>query len=448
MSANPRKKPSRRDFLKTSAAASAAGAVAASFPSISLGRAAKNRKLKLGFIGCGGRGTGAASQALSADQHVELTAMGDVFPDQIEKALAVLEKKHSGQLDVPKKRQFIGLDAYQEVLDSGVDVVILTSPPGFRPMMFEAAVEKGVHIFCEKPMGTDVPGVKRVAAAARKAKEKGLTVMSGFCWRYSESRRGAYQQIFDGAIGDVRSVYATYLNPTVHAMPDDPVKPEQLRDIEWQIQNWHNFVWIGGDSLVEQAIHSVDKIGWVLGDTDPVSCVGMGGRQQPMPGTQIFDHFAITYEYPNGIRAFMHSRQQSNVYNENSDYITGCDGVCTIGKGTDPFITDNAGQPSWRFKSDPDSGMSPNMYQQEHDELFASIRNDTAHNDGEWMTHSCLLGIMGRMAAYTGQKITWDQVINDETSLYPEGLEWDSRIDVGPMPTPGSTELVPATIKA
>ena len=444
MPTNPTPDPStRREFIRKSAAVSAAVA----FPSVSLGQAAAKRKLKLGFIGTGGRGTGAASQALKADENVELYAVGDVFQSQLDKALGVLDATHLGQVNVPAERQFVGLDAYEKVLDSGVDAVILTSPPGFRPMMFEAAVERGVHIFCEKPMGTDVPGVLRVKAAAKKAKEKGLTVMSGFCWRYSESRRAAYQEVFDGNIGGVQSVYATYLNPRVHAMPEDPVKPEQLRDIEWQIQNWHNFVWLGGDSLVEQAIHSVDKIGWVLGDVDPVSCVGMGGRAQPMPGTQTFDHFALAYQFPNGIHAFMHSRQQVNAYNENSDFITGEDGVLTIGKGTDPFITDKTGGPKWRFRSNPDSGMDPNMYQQEHNEFFASVRGEKAHNDGEGMTHSCLMGIMGRMAAYTGQKITWEEMIKDETSLYPEGLEWDSRLDVGPMPAPGGfSELVPVQV--
>jgi predicted dehydrogenase len=218
--------------------------------------------------------------------------------------------------------------------------------------------------------------------------------------------------------------------------------------MEFQLRNWQHMNWLGGDSLVEQAIHSVDKIGWVMGDIDPVSCVGMGGRQQPMPGGQTFDHFAITYEYPNGIRAFMHSRQQVGVYNENSDYITGEDGVLTIGKGKDPFIQDMDGKPKWRFRAKKDSGIDPNMYQQEHTELFASIRGEKAHNDGEWMTHSCLLGIMGRNAAYTGQKVTWEDLIADETSLYPEGLEWDSGIEVGPEPRPGGfVELTPAKIK-
>jgi predicted dehydrogenase len=288
----------------------------------------------------------------------------------------------------------------------------------------------------------------RVAAASKVAKKKGLSVMAGFCWRYNEARRQAFQRVADGEIGDVRSVYASYLTSTVKTFPEGVTKPEQMSDFEWQISNWHNFIWLSGDSIVEQAIHSVDKINWAMGDITPLTAVGMGGREQPNPGGQIYDHFSICYEFPNNIRCFMSSRQQRGTYNENADYITCSDGALVIGRSSDPYIIDKDGKPIWRYRSKDDPASLASMYQQEHDELFASIRNESGHNDGEWMCNSTLMGIMGRNAAYSGQLVKWEDVLADETNLMPDGLEWDSYLDIGPTPVPGMEPLAVPTVQS
>lgn len=423
---------SRRTVLKAASAGALAGLA---FPGVVLG-AEDSRRLKVGLVGCGGRGTGAAQDAMSADSNAELWAVGDVFPDAIEGSLRSLKEQFRDRVNVEDGRKFVGMDAYQKVLDSGVDVVLLATPPGFRPLHFQAAVEAGKHIFCEKPVAVDTPGVRVVMEAAAKAKEKGLAVMSGFCWRRSASRRAAFEQIHNGAIGDIVSYYATYLTGPVKPMQPASARKPEWSDVEWQVRNWYNFSWLSGDSLVEQAVHSVDKIGWAFGDKPPVSCIGVGGRQIPMEGANIFDHFSVVYEFPGGVFATMASRQQPNCDGENADYIRGTKGECVIGKrGTGaPVIT---GETRWRFRGD-----DPNMYVQEHRELFASIRAGTPVNDGEWMCNSTLMAIMGRMAAYTGKRVTWEQVMNSKEDLAPDDLQWNSSFTPTPMPLPGVTQLI------
>ena len=248
---------SRRDFLAASSLA--AGALA--FPSIASAQHKADR-IKIGIIGCGGRGTGAVNNALTADPGVQLVAMADVFPDRLETSLKNLSAKYpeaSGRIDVPKSRQFSGLEAYKQVLASDIDVVLLAAPPGFRPLHFAAAVEAGKHIFCEKPMGTDPVHARGLLDSARKAKAKSLSVVAGFCWRYSD-RRSLFDKIHSGAIGQVRGMHHTYLGGPVKPMPAPETRPDGMSDVEWQLRNWMNFVYLSGDGLVEQACHSVDKM--------------------------------------------------------------------------------------------------------------------------------------------------------------------------------------------
>jgi hypothetical protein len=207
-----------------------------------------------------------------------------------------------------------------------------------------------------------------------------------------------------------------------------------MSDVEWQIRNWYNFVWLCGDSLVEQAVHSADKIAWAMKDEPPVSCVGVGGRTVPAEGGNIYDHFEVNYIYPNGVRAFLANRQSVGCYNENSDYILGTDGTCTIGRGPVPRIE---GKNTWTF-----TGQQYNMYQKEHDLLFASIRKGQPMNDGKRMATSTLLAIMGRTAAYTGQEITWDQMMNGQEKLFPDPLEWNGSLAVKPLAQPGVTKFL------
>jgi len=425
---------SRRQFLKTSGAAVVSSAMAAPFILSSEARAAgTSEKLKIGFIGCGGRGSGAAKQALKADSNVELYAMADVFEEKITKSLEQLKKIAPEQINCPPERQFVGLDAYKKVIGSGVDVVLLTTPPGFRPQQFKAAVEAGKHVFLEKPMATDAPGVRSVLESVKLAKQKKLAVVAGFCWRYDYARREFFKRILDGAIGDLRALYGCYWAGPVKPMPAPETRPAGMGDVEWQLRNWYNFVWTCGDGLVEQGCHTLDKILWAMKDEPPQKCVAVGGRQVSNPGGNIFDHVEVNFVWPNGARGFFGHRQLPKSYNKVADYVMGTKGVGTIGEGPQPEIT---GETKWAYAGDKND-----MYQTEHDEFFASIRKGEPINDGERMATSTMASIMGRMAAYTGQEITWEKALASEERLVPEVLDWKQELPVAPMAVPGTTKF-------
>ncbi len=423
----------RRDFIKTAGTAAGA-ALSLGFPAVISAQTVTNA-LKVGLIGCGGRGTGAASQALHADAYAELTAVGDVFQPQIDASLAELGRisKIADHVKIEKSNQFVGLDAYQKVLDSGIDVVVIATPPGFHAQHLAAAVDAGKHIFCEKPAATDAPGIRSVLASADKAASKNLSLVAGFCWRYNTMISDTFKQVKDGALGKVVSYYATYYTNPVKPMPPASTRPAGMSDAEWQIANWYNFVWLCGDSLVEQAVHCADKIAWLMNDQPPTSCVAVGGRVIPAEGGNIYDHFEVNYLYPNGVRATLANRQIEGCYNENADYILGSDGACTLGRSPVPRIE---GKTNWTW-----SGQKYDMYQREHDVLFASIRQHQPVNDGKRLATSTLLAIMGRMAAYTGQEITWDQALNSQENLFPDHLTWQSSLSVPPRAEPGITKF-------
>ena len=428
----------RREFLKNSSGAVLGAAIASPFILAGRGEAQTNSDtLRIGLVGCGGRGSGAAQQALNADKNVVLTAMGDAFEDRLKGSLASLkaDRATGERVKVDPEHQFAGLDAYQKVINSGVDVVLLATPPGFRPVHFKAAIDAGKHVFCEKPMATDAPGLRAVMATAEEAKKKKLAVVAGFCWRYDYARREFFKRIHDGAIGEIRALYHSYYTGPVKPMPPASRRPAGMGDVEWQVRNWYNFVWLCGDSLVEQAVHSVDKLAWAMRDQPPLKAVAVGGRQIPNNEGNIFDHFEVNYEYPNGVRGFLGCRQQSNCYGETRDYLMGSTGLGTIGGRKSPV--EITGAAPWRY-----SGPTPDMYQVEHDELFASIRAGKPIHDGDRMCSSTLLALMGRMAAYTGNEITWEDALNSKESLVPEKLEWKMPLDVSPLPMPGKTAFV------
>ena len=434
MSEKPKKEPAgnRRQFIKSSSAAVLGGAVAPYFGQSLLGQSAET--IRVGLIGCGGRGSGAARQALNADSEVRLTAMGDVFSHRLQGSLNSLKRAAGEKVDVDPAMQFLGLNAYKKVIDSGVDVVILTSPPAFRPRHLKAAVDAGKHVFCEKPMATDAPGLRSVMASVAEAKRKRLAIVAGFCWRYDFPRRVLYQRIHDGAIGDIRSIYATYYTGPVNPIAPETQRPPDMTDLAWQLRYWQNFVWLSGDSICEQAIHSVDKIAWALREEMPVKAVANGGRQIPAHGGNIYDHFSVVYEYKGGLRTHLGSRQIAGCYNENSDYIYGTKGTGLINGWRDVRIE---GENPWRYQ-----GPKEDMYQVEHDELFASIRKGEPINDGDRMVTSCMMGILGRMAAYTGREVTWEEAMNSQERLVPDELDWDEELPVRPMALPGRTELL------
>jgi myo-inositol 2-dehydrogenase/D-chiro-inositol 1-dehydrogenase len=424
---------SRRNFFL----AGATGALLAGAPVLLKGAPA-GQAIKVGLVGCGGRGTGAANQAMNADDYTVLTAVADVSQDAIDACLATLRKQQGAKADtkiaVDKPRQFTGLNAYEQLINSGVDVVLLATPPGFRPTHLRAAIEANKHVFCEKPVATDAPGVRNVLETVRMAKAKNLNLVAGFCWRYANHIVETFDQVHSGAIGNLVAYYATYYTNPVKPMPPASTRPAGMSDVEWQIKNWYNFSWLCGDSIVEQAVHSVDKIAWSMKDQAPVSCVATGGRQIPAQGGNIYDHFSVNYLYPNGFRAFLSNRQSEGCFNENADFILGSEGTCTIGKGPVPRIT---GKTKWTFE-----GQKYDMYQKEHDELFAAIRKGLVINDGERMATTTMLAIMGRMAAYTGQQITWEQAMNSQEQLGPPTLDWKGSFAPSPMPQPGVTKFL------
>ena len=435
MNANSNSFSTRREFLKVSAAVGTALA-APSILSGNLFAKENSDTLRVGLIGCGGRGSGAADQALNADKNVVLTAMGDAFDEQLQKSLQSLKARQPDKVKVTPDKCFVGLDAYQKVINSGVDVVLLATPPGFRPVHLKAAIDAGKHVFCEKPVATDAPGVRSVFESAKAAKEKDLSIVCGFCWRRDVPRREFYRRIHDGAIGDIRAVYATYYTSPVKPMPAPSERPAGMGDLEWQMRNWYNFVWLSGDGYVEQCIHSVNKVAWAMKDEPPLKAVAVGGRQTPNHEGNIFDHMFVAYEYANDVRAFVGQRQVAHTYAETSDYLMGSAGIAKLQGGKAPYIK---AKETWRYH---DVGAKSDMYQNEHDELFASIRSGKHINDGEWMTQSTLMGIMGRMAAYTGKEVTWEEALNSQDRLVPEVLDWKMKLDIAPMAMPGMTKFV------
>jgi predicted dehydrogenase len=423
----------RRQFLLTSALASSALAAPAILsPRLFAGTASDT--LKVGLIGCGGRGSGAANEALNADKNVTLTAMGDAFEDRLQGALKNLQAAHPDKVKVAPENCFVGLDSHQKVINSGVDVVILATPPGFRPTHLTAAIAAGKHVFTEKPMATDSPGVRAVLAAAEEAKKKGLSLVAGFCYRYNTGVRAIMEKIHDGAIGDIRALYTTY--NTAYVWPPFPRQAEWT-DLQYQVKNWYYYTWLSGDHITEQAVHSLDKMAWAMKDVPPLKCVAHGGRQvrtAPEFGN-IFDHFSVVYDYADGVKGFHFSRQQNGCANDNSDYIMGTQGVAHIVRAfSGPFVI--KGRENWRFREDKPS----DMYQNEHDELFASIRKGQPINNGVRMAHSTLLAIMGRMAAYSGQEITWEQALNAQENLAPSNPTWSTPVAVPPVAMPGQTK--------
>ena len=418
----------RREFLK------AAGIIAA--PAIIRAQTVTNA-IKVGLVGAGGRGTGAASQALKADDYAELTAVGDVSLEQIDASLGRIARINGAKVKVENSKKYLGFDAYQRVIDSDVDVVLLATPPGFRPIQLRYAIEKNKHVFAEKPMAVDPAGIRSVVESVRMAKEKKRCIVDGFMWRYANHIQQVMEQIHKGIIGDVLSYYATYYTNPVKPMPPASSRPEGMSDVEWQTNNWYNFVWTCGDGYVEQAVHSVDKVAWCFNDVPPVSCVATGGRQIPQEGGNIFDHIQVNYLYPNGARAFIAHRQIPGIYNENGDYILGTNGKVTIGRGPLPIIEDHKGKRLWEFEGTKNDG-----YQFEHDILFAAVRKGEVVNKGDRMISSTLLAILGRTAAYTGAQLTWEQIQNSKLSTFPEPFDAKGSLPEMPTAKPGITKFV------
>jgi predicted dehydrogenase len=433
-------KPNRRIFLMKAATTVAAASAAAQIEIADNAYAGAGDSLKIGLVGCGGRGTGAAEQALTADRGNALYAMGDAFPEAIEESESLLKKRTpkevSDRIDVPPSRRFSGFDAYKQVIDE-CDVVLLTTPPAFRPIHFAYAVEKGKHAFVEKPMAVDAPGLRMFLEAARKSKDKGLSAVNGFCYRYFTPRRELMARVHGGQIGPVVSIETTYNSQGVwepdslHHLPRNQCKS----DMEYQLRNWYYYAWLSGDHIVEQAVHGLDTMAWAMNDAPPVRCWGVGGRQvrtEPKYGN-IYDHFSIVYEYPGDVRGYHQCRHWANTSARVADYVQGA-----VGRA-DVFGRAISGPNKWRYRA-ADGAPPLDMYQSEHNEMFAALRADKPINNVEQAAGSTLLALMGRMAAYTGEVISHEQALNSQESLVPATFDWGDAPRRA-VPIPGVTRF-------
>jgi predicted dehydrogenase len=427
-----RKSTSRRTFLQQTTVAMAGGALAATLGSARMAHASGSDILKVGLVGCGGRGNGAAANAMNAEDNVRLTALADLFPDRVEAAKKDLRAAIGAKYEVADDHCFVGFDAYQQLIDSGVDVVLLATTPHYRPQHLQAAVAAGKHVFCEKPVAVDPVGVLSVLATCEEAEKKGLSIVSGLCWRYDLGVRETINRIRDGAIGDIVAIHENYLTGTLWSRARKP----EWSEMEYQNRNWYNHTWLSGDHIVEQFVHSLDKSIWLMNDQPPMSCFGLGGRQvrvEPEFGN-IYDHFANCFEWANGVKVFAYTRQMAQCHNDVDDYILGTKGHAQVLVNNQQGLIN--GKPVFK-------GEKPSMYDYEHKELFAAIRSGKPINNGRFMAQSTMMGILGREACYTGKLLDWDTVLNSGMRLGPTTYEWS---DVPPedIATPGVT-TVPRT---
>lgn len=390
-------------------------------------------QLKIGLVGCGGRGSGAGVQALMADKDNILWAVGDAFADRLQSGLsgiteAMGESGRKDQVQVAGERRFVGLDAIDKVLGSGIDVILLATPPGFRPMQIEKSVKQGVHIFAEKPVATDAPGLRRVLAACAEAKQKNLTFVSGLCYRYHDGRREIVKRLQDGAIGEIQAIHGNYLTGELWNFPRKPT----WTDMELQLRNWLYYPWLSGDMIAEQHIHSLDVMAWIKKDVYPTKCYSLGGRQKRTEAQYgvIYDHFSTVYEWADGTRGFSYCRQQDGTYHNVNEYVLGTEGKADV------FAHQITGKTEWQMQ-----GKMGDMYQNEHDEMFAAIRAGKQIDNSHYMCESTLMAIMGRMAAYTGQEISREKALNSTELLMPNGVTLDMPTNAMQIAVPGLTKF-------
>jgi len=409
----------RRDFIAATTAATATFLI----PSGAFAQGSDT--IKVGLIGCGGRGTGAAGDAVASSPGVVIWSMGDVFQDRLDGSRKQLQDSLKNAYKVTNDRAFTGFDAYQKVINSGVDLVILATPPGFRPIHLKAAIDAKKHVFMEKPVAVDAPGVRTVIEASDRASALGLGIVAGTQRRHDLAYIETMKRVHDGAIGDVHTLYAYWNQGGLWMNP----RQANWSDMEWQLRNWLYFTWLSGDHITEQHVHNLDVCNWAM-RAHPVKAYGMGGRQvrtDPAYG-HVYDHFAIEYDYENGARMISQCRQIDGTASRVAEHIVGT-------KGTTNANTNIKGANPWRWEGD-----RPNPYMLEHRDLITSIRAGKPLNEGRQIAESTLTAIMGRMAAYTGQEVTWEQALNSQESLVPTTFSLGP-IATPPVAVPGKTAL-------
>ncbi len=424
---------SRRDFLKTSTALLSTTAVG----NLAIGRsahAAGDDVLRVGLIGCGGRGSGAAVNALNADKNAKLVAMADVFEWRLTGSLERTKAAKPDQVAVDDDHRFVGLDAYRQLIDSGVDVVLITVPSHFTPIYLKAAIDAGKHVFCEKTHAVDAPGVRTVMEATETAKKKGLSMVSGLAWRYHTGVRETMKRVHDGAIGEITSIEEICNTGHLRSLPRKP----ETTEMEYQLYNWYDFNWLSADLPGLNMVHNVDKGAWALHDEPPMKAWGMGGREVRKGPTfgDCFDHHATVYEYADGVKMFAYCRQINGTRTAVSDKFIGTKGRCDLLK----HIIE--GETNWRYE-----GPASNRFDLEHVALFDAIRSGKPLNNGQYMARSSLLALMSTWCTHTGQEITWQEALDSKKQVNPERYALDAEPPAKPGPDGNYPISVPGTTK-
>lgn len=439
---NEEMRDTRRDFLKTSAMV--AGGVMINGVAFATGGAhsSVDDTIKIALIGCGGRGTGAAFQALGTKQNLKLVAMADAFSDRLESAYKELNEKYADKIDVPKERRFVGFDAYKKAI-ALADVVLLATPPGFRPSHFEEAINQNKHVFMEKPVAVDSPGVRKVLEVAKIAQQKKLNVVVGLQRRYQTNYREALKRIEDGMLGDITGGQVYWNSGGVWVKPREANQTE----MEYQMRNWYYFNWLCGDHIVEQHVHNIDIANWVK-NAYPVSVQGTGSRawRTGKDYGEIYDNHSVELTYADGAVIHSQCRHFEGIDNRVDESFQGTKGRIYLSAGNEAKIWDTKGNTLYNYNSKTNR----NPYEVEHEELFAAIaKGEHKYWDAERVAKSCLTAIMGRYATYSGKTITWKEALEADNSLFPERLAWDAKPKLlpdadglYPIPTPGKTKVI------
>lgn len=410
----------RRSFLKSSTLAAAAGLA-------STGKlfAAGAEEIRVGVVGCGGRGSGATRNALDADPAVKITAMADVFEDRVKSNIDNQKSRFPDRVDVPEERQFVGFDAYRKLLDLDLTYVIFATPPYFRPQMVEAAVQSGKHVFMEKPVAVDPPGCRRIMAAGQVAKSKGLSIVTGTQRHHEAPYLECLERVREGAIGEIVGGQVYWNQGQLWYKDRQP----DWNDMAWMIRDWVNWRWLSGDHIVEQHVHNIDVANWFKG-AHPVRAVGSGGRAHRVTGDQ-YDYFAVDFEYADGSHVASYARQVNGCANEVAERLIGTKGSTYTMSGR----TEIKGQNAWKYRRRDREFTDP--YVQEHIDLIASIRKGEGLNEAQFIAESTLTAIMGREAAYTGKSVSWDEMMKSNMALGPEEISWDTPLVEVKIPVAG-----------
>ncbi|MEX0613102.1 MAG: Gfo/Idh/MocA family oxidoreductase [Pirellulales bacterium] len=445
---------SRRQFLKTTSALVGGAALGASARIARASHPGSSDAIKVALIGCGGRGTGAAYQALATEGPVTLWAMADAFADNQQACLETIKRQvergqsdgdpllSDSRVDVPAERQFVGFDAYKQAIDSGADLIILATPPGFRPIHFEAAVNAGKHIFTEKPLAVDTPGIRRFLSANEQAKQKNLMVAVGLQRRHDPRYVEAIKRLHDGAIGDILFTRVYWNSGGLWVRPRQP----QQTEMEYQMRNWYYFNWLCGDHIVEQHIHNMDIGNWVRGDIHPVEVQGMGGRQVRTGKEygEIFDHHFVEFTYADGTKMYSQCRHIDGCASEVAEHAHGTKGMAHLDDGGGPIIVGPDGR--WRSRA-----RKVDNHHQEHHDMFAALRRGDIYNEGDYGANSTMTAIVGRMATYSGKVIRWDEALRSGIDLSPAAYDFAATPPVVPngdgyypVAVPGKTEVMRA----